>query len=259
MLYYPSLSSGAATQYPIVRRTAHDVLLTTTPGGYEQHGLTGRPAQVEWSLEYAEISDAELKAFESFFTTTRGGLESFVFCDPLANLLRWSEDPTNDVWSKSGLTVTAQVSTTTGLSESTLINAEAAECRVAQTLTLPPTALCVFSCELKGQNGMAATLNAAGTTRGVELSGLWHRYWVASETGAGGNLTVAVGVPSGGTLQMRCPQAELQLAPSSYKLSYGRGGVYSETRFSGTGLRATHTGPNRNSLAVSLTSRLVSE
>jgi len=106
---------------------------------------------------------------------------------------------------------------------------------------------------------MAATLDAAGTTRSVELSGLWRRYWVAGETGAGGNLTVAVGVPSGGTLQMRCPQAELQLAPSSYKPSYGRGGVYPETRFSGTGLRATHTGPNRNSLAVSLTSRLVSE
>jgi hypothetical protein len=258
MPYYPSLATGAGAQYPIVRRTKHDVLLTPTPGGYEQRGLTGRPAEVDWTLEYAEITDAEVRAFEAFYTATSGGLLSFTFCDPLENLLIWSEDLTNAAWNGAGVTVTSQLNASTGFHEASIANAAGGFSGVGQTLALPPGARCVLSCELQASGGATVRVASGATTRDFQASANWRRVWVAGLVGSGSH-AVSIQIAPGATVNVRHAQAELQIAPSPYKPTYGRNGIYPETRFAGTALRARHSGPNRNSLTVGLTSRLVSE
>src|SRR5262245_48429777 len=101
MPHFPILAHGSVVQYPVVRRTAHPVVQTTSPGGHEQRSLAEWDSEVEWLLSFRELSDEEARAIEALYISTVCGLESFTFIDPLANLLRWSEDYTRSVWIKT--------------------------------------------------------------------------------------------------------------------------------------------------------------
>ncbi len=244
MLYFPSLAVGAAVQYPVVKRTAHPVLETKSPGGHVQRGLTEWSSTVEWDLEYRELSDAEAGAIEDLYAATDGGLRSFTFCDPLANLLRWSEDFSKSVWQLTGVGVVGQ----------RLTNVSGATAPVTQSVELPAGSRCTFSCEMRGAAGTQVTLRAGSVAKRVGLSGDWRPYSVTAETE--GTTAFGIELQSGSSVEMRAPQAELQASPSPYKPSFDRAGVSQETTFVEGSLRIMATGPNRNAARVRLRSKV---
>jgi len=244
MLYFPILAGGAAVQYPLVRRRTHPLITTQTPGGHVQRGLAGWGSEVEWELEHKELSDAEAGAIEELYNAADGGLQCFAFIDPLANLLRWSEDLTSSVWQKSGVSVTGQQ----------LTNVSGTTASMTQSVELPVNCRCVFSCELRGAGGTQVMLRAGGVAMPVSLTSEWRRSYVTAE--AGGTTAFGIEVPDGVVLEMRAPQAEPQAAPSPYKPSFDRGGVHMETRFVEDSLRVVSTGPDRNALRVVLRSKV---
>lgn len=250
-MVYPILRSGVAVQYPLRRRTRHHILSSRTPGGHVARIRGGSEPEVGWELRYEDLTDQEAQALEDLFVASGGGLQSFTFVDPLANLLLWSEDLGAGTWQKTGLTVVAFAEG--GEACFRLTNASAAAARLEQWLALGGGQICM-SCELRGALGTAVTLRAGSGVQTFVAEPGWQLRWAAGEAASGGSTACGVEVPAGGVVEVRRLQAETQASPSAYRASQERGGIY-EARFDQDGLRVVADGPDRNRVVVRLRSR----
>lgn len=252
-MVYPVLKSGVEAQYPLRRRTRHYIVSSRTPGGFVSRIRGGSEPELGWELRYKELTDAEARALEDLFAATRGGLESFTFVDPLANLLLWSEDPGAAAWQKSGMGV--EPFTEQGVTCFRLTNASQAPAALTQVVNVPAGRICM-SCEARAA-GMDYLEVQAGLGRRVNpLSGDWEVCWATGDATAPGATSCGVIVQPGGTVEIRKLQTEAQAMPSEYKASYERGGVYEQTRFDMDGLKIIADGPDRNRVVVRLRSRM---
>ena len=66
-----------------------------------------------------------------------------------------------------------------------------------------------------------------------------------------------VQLPAGARIDAFGAQVEAQIAPSQYKKTIDRGGVYPKARFDSDSLALSTNAPNQNSGSVSLVSNLV--
>src|ERR1039458_4177701 len=98
MLLYPQLAPGARSQFPVQRRHRLRTLVNTAADSTAIKLADPGAETVEWQLNYAALSDAELAALLQFFSAAEGTLNSFTFLDPAANLFAWSNDLSNPVW-----------------------------------------------------------------------------------------------------------------------------------------------------------------
>src|ERR1017187_129785 len=98
MLVYPQLATGTLSQFPVQRRHQMRTLVNTAADGTVVKLADAGAETVEWQLQYAALSDAELAALLQFFAAAEGTLNNFTFVDPTANLLAWSNDLSNVVW-----------------------------------------------------------------------------------------------------------------------------------------------------------------
>ncbi len=252
-MIYPNLRSGVAVQYPLRRRTRHHIVSSRTPGGYVSRIRGGSEPEVGWTLRYENLTDAEAQALEDLFTATGGGLESFTFVDPMANLLAWSEDLSAGAWLKTGLLV--EPFTERGLNCFRLTNAGQGTAWLEQLLPLPGGRICM-SCEARWAPGGWVYVNA-GVGDAMNLLGTnWQLRWATGQAAAGGTSMCGVGVPAGGGVEVRRLQAEVQAIPSAYKTSYERSGIYSSARFDMNGLKIVADGPDRNRAVVRVRARL---
>ncbi len=103
MLYYPQLSTGAISQFPVGRSTNMRTVANQLPGGYTIRMADTGGQKIQWQLQYSSLTDSERSAIESLFEGSRGQLETFTFLDPTGNLLMWSEDWTQTVWARDPL------------------------------------------------------------------------------------------------------------------------------------------------------------
>src|ERR1700733_2162474 len=110
MLYYPQLTTGAVSQFPVARNTNMRTVANQLASGY-MIGMEDTGAQkVQWQLRYSNLTDGERSSIESLFEASEGQLNTFTFLDPTDNLLMWSEDWTQPVWTADPLlNVTAGV------------------------------------------------------------------------------------------------------------------------------------------------------
>lgn len=246
MLVYPWLE-GAAAQYPLVRTARRRRLETVSPGGAVSRLVAGGPGEVVWQLEYAELTDSEVGAIQSLYVSARGGLMTFLFADPLANLLAASEDLSSGAWSRDPLLAVS----VTAPGEFALSNGSQAAQGVQQGVALVAGAPCCLSAEVQGAG---VTLTLGGVSKHFAPAGGWTRCWVSAQ-GMGDGTVARLAVDGAGQAALRAVQVELQRAPSAYKPTYGAGGVYPETRFGMDGLRVSATGPNRNAVTVTLRSK----
>src|SRR5271165_5365306 len=106
MSSFPQLSSGAISQYPLTK-----TITTRTVTNSLEDGSTIRLAdpvtQLKWNLSYTGLAQSEWTALSAFFSAMQGGLYTFAFADPTGNLLSWSEDFSQTVWTKDPLIVVA--------------------------------------------------------------------------------------------------------------------------------------------------------
>ena len=255
MTYYPIQESGAAAQFPLARMRRWQTLETRTPGGYTARGLQPEARRVHWQLEYVDLSDAEVSAFTDLFKQSKGGLKSFVFVDPLANLMLDSERIGEGSWLvSSGMSAATNGGARPAVFRIT--NSSQGPGTVGQTLALPPGGNYCLSCWIKGVAGQQMGLRIGGAYRQATATGAWHRFWLTAPSANGGNTFCAVEVGVGSGVEVHSVQLEQQPAPSTYRAGTAVSGIYPETRFDQDSLEVTVAGPNRNGLRVKLVSRL---
>jgi hypothetical protein len=265
MLYYPQLSSGVVSQYPINRRTTLRTITNTLPSGDSIRMSDPGSAVVGWQLQYSNLTDAEWTSLEQLFEAAEGKLTTFTFLDPMDNLLNWSEDWTKPVWTVDPL---LQVSTAIadplgGTGAVQLTNTAQTTQRVVQSIAAaswfqycysvylranaPTTVQILFSAT--GQESLTQFPVAASWTRAVIADSL-----SLQEDG----ISFGLQLPAGVSIVVFGAQVEPQPAAGYYKKTTDQAGVYPSTRFDSDSLTQTTNASNQNSCAIGLVSNLVS-
>ena len=103
MLYYPQLTSGSVSQFPVGRRSGTRIVSNELPSGDSIRMTDAGAATIRWQLQYGGLTDDEWSAMEQLFEASEGRLNTFTFLDPTDNLLLWSEDWTKPAWSSDPL------------------------------------------------------------------------------------------------------------------------------------------------------------
>jgi hypothetical protein len=262
LLYYPQLTSGSVSQFPITRRLAMRTIVNQLPGGDNIRVSDPGAATVRWQLQYKNLTNDEFAAMEQLFEASEGRLNTFTFLDPTDNLLMWSEDWTKPVWSAAALLqVTSGFSDPNGGTGAVQItNTAQAAGRVLQTIAGPSWFQYCFSVSLRSDASSAIQLVIAGgqeSTTAILTGGNWTRVVKAgSLSSRQDGISFGLELPAGVRIQAFGAQVEAQPAAGYYKKTIDRAGVYSKTRFDTDELGMTTDGPNQNSGAVSLVSGL---
>src|SRR5687768_8580998 len=82
MARFPTLKTGAITQYPSARRTAYSTKVKRFVDGKEQRfRKLGKPVR-RWVVRLRHVSEEELSKLASLFLTVQGEFGSFSFVDP---------------------------------------------------------------------------------------------------------------------------------------------------------------------------------
>ncbi len=252
MLVYPQLTTGALSQFPIIRkRNSRTVVNTTVDGTRVVYADTAGGA-VQWRLTYTGLSDLELDALQAFHAATEGSLNSFTFLDPAANLLSWSEDLTNVAWGLAPLLNVAGgvADRNGGVSAWHVTNTGAGPQSVVQTLNAPAGYLYCFSVYVRSSQSGTVTL-LSGTNRSSHPVGTtWNRITLA-RTGNPGASSIEFGIelPANSAIDLFGPQVEPQAAASRYMPST-TGGVYENARFLDDTFRFTTTDVNRHTTTL---------
>jgi hypothetical protein len=256
MTYYPMFTRGSSAQLPVVRKRIWRPLRSEAPGGSEAIAVNRSAVRIEWELRYEELTDAEAGMIESLFAESRGGLGSFCFIDPAANLLKDSFDLTSAAWQRDPMLVVTEQGREPGLDRVFRVsNQGQAPQGVRQALGVPASYTYCMSCWARGGTRSSIVLGVNGVERSFALGAEWRRCWVTAEAGGmGESVAFVISLPPGGAAEVCAPQAEAQPAPSGYRASGPMGAVFPEARFGSDELWTTTTGPNRNAVAVLVTS-----
>ena len=264
MLYYPQLATGSVSQYPIGRAMELRTISNQMPGGDSIRAADPGAAVVRWQLEYGDLTDAEWTSIYQLFSAVEGQLGTFTFLDPTDNLLLWSEDWTQKVWSADPLIAVGNgVADPMGGSNGMRItnNAQTTQ-RIMQATAGPSWFQYSFSVFLKSDVSCTVqlVLSAAGQDwlDPVNVGTNWGRLAcsTALSTTQDG-VTFGVQLPAGVRIYAFGAQVEPQPGPGPYKRTTDLGGVYASTRFNSDTLLRTTLGPNQNSTVVKLVSNLL--
>jgi hypothetical protein len=257
MLVFPQLTTGAAAQYPIGKqlsqRSVQSVMEDQTIVALADEAANF----VRWRISLRDLSDQEANALTAFFAATQGNLLPFLYLDPTANLLLWSEDFTQSVWAGGGVSFDSAVADPLGSFRASRAQNNTAESQtIAQSTLIPGLAQVCFSVYLRSATPATATLvRTAGEQSqhaAVTVTGAWQRFYLSGDFPAATDpSSFAITIPTGTALEVFGPQLDAQVTPSTYVLSAGTpGNVYTTARFDMKQIDVTATGPNRNSCVV---------
>jgi hypothetical protein len=265
MLYYPQLSSGAVSQLPVTQRTSIRTISNGLLGGDTITMTDTNDSSKRWQVQYVGLTDAEWASIEQLFEAAEGQLTTFTFLDPTDNLLMWSEDWVNSVWTADPLLeVVSGIQDPLGANNAVqLTNTGQATQGIKQDIAGASWFQYCFSVYLRSNVSaviqMVVSAGGQNSFTAISTGPAWVRA-IAS-----GSLTiqqdgVAFGVQlvEGASIQAFGPQVEAQTAASQYKKTIDLGGVYPNTRFDSDSLTLSTDAPNQNSGTVSLYSSLIS-
>lgn len=84
MALFPSLSTGAVTQYPTAFSTGQAVEVVRFLDGSDQRYLTQGRTFRQWQIRLDLLNDTEIAELEAFFIAQQGDYSTFVFPDPIS-------------------------------------------------------------------------------------------------------------------------------------------------------------------------------
>lgn len=254
MLFYPQLTTGALSQFPIVKkRSARTVVNTAADGSRIVLGDTAG-GTVEWHLTYTGLSDAELGALQAFHASVEGSLQGFTFLDPAANLLAWSEDLGNAVWSVAPLlAISGNIADLFGGTAAWHANNGGNGSQsITQTLNAPAGYRYCFSLYARSAQTCSVNLLLGANTLPHELGPTWRRISLARNGDATAeSIVFGIDFPAGAAVDIFGPQVEVQASASRYKTST-TGGVYENARFRDDTFRFLTTDVNRHTVTVNI-------
>lgn len=257
MLYFPQLESGASVQYPFVKQRVYRTVTNTLADGRTVKLLDPGATMTAWELRFSSLSNSERAKLEEFFGAVEGRLKSFTLLDPTENLLRWSTDLNASVW-----TADPQLSVTGGVTDPAggtcafrLSNAGALSQSIRQTLDAPAWFRYCFSVYARSSAPSRLTMfRAAGGEEQAEehaVRPVWTRLTL---TGAGSSTEESVvfglRLGQGASTEVYGLQVEAQPAPSAYRKTTSRNGIYAAARFDEDVLSITSDGPQQHACTV---------
>jgi hypothetical protein len=254
MLVYPQLTTGALSQFPVLRKRNSRTVVNSTVDGTRVVYADTTGGTIQWRLTYTGLSDFELDALQAFHAAAEGSLNSFTFLDPAANLLSWSDDLTNAAWALAPLlNVTGGIADVNGgVSACHVSNTGAGPQSVVQTLSAPADYLYCFSVYVRSSQAGTVTL-LSGTNRSSQPVGTtWSRIVLARPGNPGGSsIDFGIELPANSAIDLFGPQVEAQAAASRYMPST-TGGVYENARLLDDTFRFTTTDVNRHNTTLTV-------
>jgi len=79
---FPTLKTGAVTQYPAQRGVQFSTLALQFVDGSEQRFRTYQAGLHRWAIQVSLLDQAELQELQEFFRAMEGQAENFTFTDP---------------------------------------------------------------------------------------------------------------------------------------------------------------------------------
>jgi hypothetical protein len=264
MLYYPQLLTGAVSQLPVTQRTSIRTVSNEMPGGDTIRMADPNDQTTLWQLQYSGLTDAEWASIEQLFEASEGRLNTFTFLDPTDNLLMWSENWTNTVWTADPLLqLVSGIQDPLGRANAMqLTNTAQTTQRLMQDVAGASWFQYCFSVYLRSNVSsivqMVASAGGQEILTPVSTGPVWIRAVASGSLAVIQNgLAFGIQLPAGASIQGFGAQVEAQRAAGEYKKTIDLGGVYSNTRFDSDSLTLTTNAVNQNAGTVSLYSHLV--
>jgi hypothetical protein len=257
MLYFPQLSSGAVTQYPISKERRSRTIVNVAADGRTIKAPDYGSGIIAWELRHSGLTDAELAELEDLFQAAEGRLNHFLFLDPMSNLLMWSEDPNAVGWTRGPLLQVTSAIDPLGTSRaSRLSNTGAADQSLEQPISAPGWFHYSFSAYVKSGTSTRVDFYrlAAGQIDSIsaDVNSSWKRVALSGKFDNSIEETVTFGIrlTPGTIIDVFGLQVEPQVNPSFYKPSTIRSGVYSNARFSEDTLQTVTHGVDQHAAVI---------
>lgn len=262
-LFFPQLSTGAMAQFPFSKTRSVRTIQNVSADGSMIVSPDPGSALITWDLRFNELLPAEMQAIEQFFTACTGPFSAFTFIDPADNMLTFSSDLTNAVWTLSpNITVTAGLPDPVGGTAAfTLTNTGQLAGTIGQTVAVPANYQYCFSVYVQSAISSNVALGRAGSSAissaQFACGPVWNRVVSAGAlSDSGTTLTATVQLQPGQSVQLFGPQLEPQGNPSAYRATSSMSGVYPNSHWASNQLIFSANGPNSFASSFSIQSVL---
>lgn len=252
MASYPQLSSGTLAQWPVEKRLVKRQAGVETRGGAWYPLFDGAGSEVEWRLKYGSLTREEAGRLREFHAAMDGRRGRFTFVDPLANLLKWSEDLSQAEWEGDGAQP-GQEDPEGG--NAAFLMGDGDEIR--QTVPAPGEYKYCFSIWATGAEGARVRMQCGSVEKEFGVTQQWRRLHTAGLGEAGTTGIECRLIVTGGPARIYGLQLEAQSAPSEYKRSTGESAVYENSRFGDGVLRVRAVAPGCYAAEVRIMSPIV--
>ncbi len=231
---FPLVAGSVSVQLPVQRTWTPAQALLMTPGGDWHLRTLPTGESVEWQLKFSGLAEAEAGALKQFHQDVRGSYRCFRFCDPLRNLLAWSEDPTQAPWARSGaLSITLLPGAEAGfLQTAQIVNLSGTEGLVSQAVGCSPNFAYSMSVKARSNSQSTAGLMIGEQRRDFTLSTQWQTcQFTAVPGGSLDRVIFAIALPMGGSVELGGVMAEFGACSPEYRRSEGMQGLFAKARF----------------------------
>jgi hypothetical protein len=251
-LYFPQLSSGAVTQYPLSVRRGFRTIVNQTIEARQIKFADVSARTLEWRIQQDAVTGAEWSAIEALFTACEGRLRTFTFLDPADNLLRYSEDLARPVWTNSpSLAMTPAAEDPFGTSRATrIVNQSGAPQRATQAISAPGRYQYSFSVWVRSA-GFATPVRLLVIADGsfaekvYVVDGGWRRLSLPATLNSDiPSVSAAIEVAGTASIEVFGFQLEAQPSFSSYKPTTAFSGIYGKSRFASDVLTQQTSAPD---------------
>ena len=239
MLVFPQLATGGSALYPVRKTRVERTALNTLGDGRTDLYFDSKAGITIWDFVGKGFTRAEWDAVENLFEQTSGRQKTFVLLDPVGNLLGQSETLSDPLWVKDAqIQLVPGIGDPFGTTKATRVtNTGQTAQQVGQILNVPGNFHYCFSGWFRSASGSNAVIAVAAGSHEVSqtilLTSQWQRAFVSGNPAqaAAPSVTFQTRLGAGATIDVFGLQAEAQLAPSDYKQTGARAGVYANARF----------------------------
>ncbi len=248
--------------YPLAREARYTTRVNQMVDSSEYRATELATPLFRWQLNLAPLEDSDLADLQSFFLARGGPYESYVFLDPLDNLLQWSEDFSQAAWQKTSpaeLQITpGGVDPLGGNAAQVLSNTGAGSNAVRQFLAAPPAGITFTGSVWLKASGASVTLRLTDSaaevfSRTVTPGPQWLRFHLtATFAGSGPQVGWEIEIPAGVSVQVFGAQMVAAAGPSGYTRTTTVSGFHPNCRFETETFAHRVLGPNVNEVRLAI-------
>ena len=266
MAVFPAINSGGVrAHYPNEVSFEHLTSVTNLPAGPRAAYAWRSEPLGRYTLNLKGLTDAETATIEAFFVSMQGRFGSFIYVDPTGNLLNYSEDFTQAVWTKACTVGASTADPFGGTAATLLVGDSSGNSFVSEAVAIDPGvagSLACFSVYLRavsvaGPFNLTLTDGTTTVNQACTLqTGAWTRVSVPWTFGSSGGVTVKIGGGSTwtGTNQIAVFGPMLGMTPGAepYVKTPGCSALRLYCRFDQDAFDVNYQGPNNNNITLKI-------